>query len=112
MRQHRQRDAAMLAGPRLHRAAALSVGRHRAEAEAGVAGSGKAAQRSPQGAAEAASAALVIGPRISHSQDWLKNLPADGVREMCSWERFCAFAREPERRQVGGDARISVGGTL
>src|SRR3954447_16191111 len=40
MRQHRQRDAAMLAGPRLHRAAALSVGRHRAEAEASVAGSG------------------------------------------------------------------------
>ena len=31
---------------------------------------------------------------------------------MCSWERFCAFAREPERRQVAGDARISVGGTL
>jgi hypothetical protein len=48
----------------------------------------------------------------SRIEDWLKNLPADGVREMCSWERFCAFAREPERRQVGGDARISVGGTL
>jgi hypothetical protein len=31
---------------------------------------------------------------------------------MCSWERFCAFARGPERRQVGGDARISVDGTL
>ena len=48
----------------------------------------------------------------SRIEDWLKNLSADGVREMCSWERFCAFAREPERRQVGGDARISVGGTL
>jgi hypothetical protein len=48
----------------------------------------------------------------SRIEDWLKNLPADGVREMCSWERFCAFAHEPERRQVGGDARISVGGTL
>jgi hypothetical protein len=45
-------------------------------------------------------------------EDWLDNLPAEGVREMCSWERFCAFAREPERRQVGGDARISVAGTL
>jgi hypothetical protein len=45
-------------------------------------------------------------------EDWIENLPAGGVREMCSWERFCAFAREPERRQVGGDARISVGGTL
>jgi hypothetical protein len=31
---------------------------------------------------------------------------------MCTWERFCAFAREPERRQVGGDARISVDGTI
>jgi hypothetical protein len=45
-------------------------------------------------------------------EDWLESLPEGGVREMCSWERFCAFAREPERRQVGGDARISVGGTL
>lgn len=45
-------------------------------------------------------------------EDWLDNLPDDGLREMCSWERFCAFAREPERRQVGGDARISVAGTL
>jgi uncharacterized short protein YbdD (DUF466 family) len=29
---------------------------------------------------------------------------------MCSWERFCAFAREPERRTVGVDARITVDG--
>jgi hypothetical protein len=29
---------------------------------------------------------------------------------MCSWERFCTFAREPERRKVGGDARIAVDG--
>ena len=31
---------------------------------------------------------------------------------MCSWERFCAFAREPERRKVGGDARITVEGVV
>jgi hypothetical protein len=39
----------------------------------------------------------------SHSrmEDWLQNLPASGVRAMCSWERFCTFAREPERRKVG-----------
>jgi hypothetical protein len=43
--------------------------------------------------------------------DWLANLPETGIREMCSWERFCAFAREPERRKVGGDARIAVQGT-
>src|SRR3546814_3625113 len=35
--------------------------------------------------------------RIEH---WLRHLPGDGVRAMCSWERFCAFAREPERRTV------------
>ena len=33
-----------------------------------------------------------------------------GLREMCTWERFCAFAREPERRRVGGDAHVSVQG--
>lgn len=43
-------------------------------------------------------------------EDWLRHLPADGVRAMCSWERFCAFAREPERRTVAGDATISVEG--
>jgi hypothetical protein len=43
--------------------------------------------------------------------DWLSNLPADGLREMCLWEQFCHFAREPERRKVGIDARIHVGGT-
>jgi hypothetical protein len=47
----------------------------------------------------------------SRFEDWLQNLPSSGVRAMCSWERFCAFAREPERRQVGVDARLSVEGT-
>jgi hypothetical protein len=45
-------------------------------------------------------------------EDWIENLPVSGVRAMCSWERFCTFAREPERRQVGGDARVSVAGVL
>ena len=31
---------------------------------------------------------------------------------MCSWERFCVFAREPERRRVAADARIRVDGTF
>lgn len=49
----------------------------------------------------------------SHSriEDWLANLPSDGIREMCVWEQFCRFAREPERRKVGIDARVSVEGT-
>lgn len=46
----------------------------------------------------------------SRVEDWLANLPEGGLREMCSWERYCAFAREPERRKVGSDARIAVGG--
>jgi len=47
----------------------------------------------------------------SRLEDWIANLPQSGLREMCSWERYCAFAREPERRKVGSDARISVQGT-
>jgi hypothetical protein len=27
---------------------------------------------------------------------------------MCAWEQFCRFAREPERRKVGGDARLTI----
>jgi hypothetical protein len=46
----------------------------------------------------------------SRLEDWLANLPPSGIRAMCSWERFCTFAREPERRKVGGDARVSVEG--
>ena len=42
--------------------------------------------------------------------DWLAHLPADGVRQMCAWERFCAFAREPERRLVAVDCRVTVAG--
>jgi hypothetical protein len=42
--------------------------------------------------------------------DWLAHLPADGVRQMCAWERFCAFAREPERRLVGIDCRLTAAG--
>jgi hypothetical protein len=50
--------------------------------------------------------------RESHSriEDWMRNLTPDGIREMCSWERFCTFAREPEKRKVGIDARITVEG--
>lgn len=49
----------------------------------------------------------------SHSRvdDWLSNLPSDGIREMCAWEQYCRFAREPERRKVGIDARITIEGT-
>lgn len=44
--------------------------------------------------------------------DWKTHLPTDGLREMCTWEQFCRFAREPESRKVGVDARITVAGTV
>jgi hypothetical protein len=47
----------------------------------------------------------------SRLEDWLQNLPEGGIRAMCDWERFCTFAREPERRLVGVDARIHIGST-
>jgi hypothetical protein len=42
----------------------------------------------------------------SRTQDWLSKLPAPGLRAMCAWDRFRTFAREPERRRVGIDARV------
>lgn len=47
----------------------------------------------------------------SRMDDWLKNI--DGtVKKMCTWERYCAFAREPEKRTVGIEARITVDGSV
>jgi hypothetical protein len=46
----------------------------------------------------------------SRLEDWQQRLPASGLREMCSWERFCTFAREPLRRKVDTDAQVSVDG--
>lgn len=46
----------------------------------------------------------------SRIEDWIKSLPSVGIRKMCSWERYCTFAREPERRKVGSDAMIKVSG--
>jgi hypothetical protein len=46
----------------------------------------------------------------SRMEDWLANLPSSGIRQMCSWERFCTFAREPERRKVASDARVAIDG--
>ena len=48
----------------------------------------------------------------SRIEDWLRHLPPDGIRAMCSWERYCAFAREPERRTVAGDATVPVDGAI
>jgi hypothetical protein len=48
----------------------------------------------------------------SRMHDWLTHLPAEGARAMCTWEQFCRFAREPEQRKVGADARVSIDGAL
>lgn len=52
-------------------------------------------------------------PAEKHSrlEDWRTHLPEEGVRDMCTWEQFCRFAREPERRKVGIDTRIAIEGT-
>ncbi|EBH8991044.1 IS481 family transposase [Salmonella enterica] len=47
----------------------------------------------------------------SRLEDWLANIGQEGVRDMCSWEQYCRFAREPESRKVGVDARITIDGT-
>ncbi|WP_273727396.1 IS481 family transposase [Brucella gallinifaecis] len=46
----------------------------------------------------------------SRLYDWLTHLPVEGVRQMCCWERYWVSAREPERRQVGIDCRLTVAG--
>lgn len=48
----------------------------------------------------------------SRQEDWLANLPQAGLRDMCTWEQYCRFAREPESRKVGIDARITINGTI
>jgi putative transposase len=47
----------------------------------------------------------------SRQADWFANLPGEGLRARCTWEQFCRFAREPERRKGGVDARVTVAGT-
>jgi hypothetical protein len=46
----------------------------------------------------------------SRYEDWLAHLPEDGLRNMCTWEQYCRFAREPESRRVGVDARVTIDG--
>ncbi|EMA6164344.1 hypothetical protein U3249_004796 [Salmonella enterica] len=52
-----------------------------------------------------------VGEKHSRLEDWLANIGQEGVRDMCSWEQYCRFAREPESRKVGVDARITIDGT-
>jgi transposase InsO family protein len=47
----------------------------------------------------------------SRIEDWVKSHHPDGIQQVCSWERYATFAREPERRVVGSDAYIKADGT-
>ena len=47
--------------------------------------------------------------KATRIQVWLKYLPKNGYRQMCSWEKFCQFVREPETRLVSSDACVSIG---
>ncbi|WP_116964764.1 DDE-type integrase/transposase/recombinase [Fastidiosibacter lacustris] len=46
----------------------------------------------------------------SRIKAWSKFLPAEGYREMCSWEKFCQIVRDPELRRVASDGCVSVNG--
>jgi hypothetical protein len=46
----------------------------------------------------------------SRLDDWLLNLPQQGFREMCSWERFRTFAREPEQRKADSNGCVGING--
>lgn len=46
----------------------------------------------------------------SRIETWAKNLPENGYMEMCPWDRFTMLARQPKRRKVGNDAKVSFDG--
>jgi hypothetical protein len=47
---------------------------------------------------------------LTRMEVWKNNLPAEGIREMCSWDKFCEIVREPQTREVGTDACINLNG--
>jgi hypothetical protein len=46
----------------------------------------------------------------SRTKDWLQNLPPPGFKEMCSWDRFRTFAREPEQHKADSNACVGIDG--
>jgi hypothetical protein len=43
-------------------------------------------------------------------EDWLQSLPPRGYKQMCSWEKFSAFARTPVDRTISKDSKVSWDG--
>lgn len=48
--------------------------------------------------------------KLTRIQAWQQYLLVEGYRQMCSWEKFCQFVRDPETRKVGSDACINIDG--
>ncbi len=48
--------------------------------------------------------------KASRIEVWKTSLPETGIREMCEWNKFCEIVREPQIREVGTDACISISG--
>ena len=48
----------------------------------------------------------------SRLEDWISHLPPEGLRPMCSWERYVELVREPVSRKVGIDATIPLDGVV
>jgi hypothetical protein len=44
----------------------------------------------------------------SRIEVWRADLPPEGFRQMCSWETYATFAREPEFRTVDDNSRITL----
>jgi hypothetical protein len=44
----------------------------------------------------------------SRIEVWAADLPTEGFRQMCSWETYATFAREPEYRTVDDNSRITL----
>ena len=44
----------------------------------------------------------------SRIEVWAADLPPEGFRQMCSWETYATFAREPEYRTVDDNSRIAL----
>lgn len=48
----------------------------------------------------------------SRIEDWVANLPQEGLQDMCTWEQCRHFTHEPESRKVRSDARVTFDGTV
>jgi hypothetical protein len=44
----------------------------------------------------------------SRIEVWTAGLPPEGFRQMCPWETYVTFAREPEHRSVDDNSRITL----